>query len=68
MQSVPSLTAKQVFLIDGIGAMLTAVLLSQVMAKYESLFGMPLKILYLLAAIALLYSLYSPGCYFLLKA
>lgn len=58
---------RQLFLIDGIGAMVTAVLLSQVLARFESVFGMPSTILYALASLAVGFAVYSFTCYWLLK-
>lgn len=48
-----------IFLIDAVGALITAVLLSQLLARFESLFGMPPPILYILAGIALCFAVYS---------
>ncbi len=58
---------KLLFLIDGIGAIVTALLLSQVLARFESTFGMPKDILYILAAIAGCFAVYSLSCHFGLK-
>jgi hypothetical protein len=57
------LSYRRLFLIDGIGAILTALLLSQVLARYESLFGMPAHLLYILAGIAACFALYSLTCF-----
>ena len=46
-------------LIDGIGALVTALLLSQVLARFESFFGMPPAVLWPLAGIAFCFALYS---------
>lgn len=51
------------FLLDGLGAVLTALLLSQVLARFESVFGMPKDIVYLLALAAAVFALYSLLCY-----
>jgi cation transport ATPase len=55
--------SRQFFLIDGLGAVLTALLLSHVLARMESVFGMPKDILYLLAAVAGVFAVYSLLCY-----
>jgi hypothetical protein len=60
-------TAKQLFLADGLGAILTATLLSQVLARWPSLFGVPASVLYVLAGIAACFALYSLSCYFMLR-
>lgn len=62
-----NLSFKKLFLIDGIGAMFTALLLGQVLARFESVFGMPKHILYVLAGIAGCFALYSFLCSTLLK-
>jgi thiol:disulfide interchange protein len=56
---------KRLFLIDGLGAFLTAFMLGVVLANFESSFGMPLKTLYFLSFLAGLFCLYSFFCYFL---
>lgn len=60
---VQNLTPRQLFLIDGIGAIVTALLLSQVLARWQPLFGMPREILYVLAAIAGGFAVYSLLCH-----
>lgn len=58
---------KQLFLIDGIGALVTVVMLSQVLARYEPLFGMPKGVLYVLSGIAFCFAAYSLTCHFLIS-
>ena len=58
-----NLTYKQLFLIDAIGAIITAFLLSQLLGNFVSVFGMPTDILYPLAGIAAFFALYSYACY-----
>ena len=53
------------FLTDGLGAWATAVVLVGVLARWETVFGMPLHVLYPLAAVACLFAFYSLSCYFL---
>ena len=55
---------KTLFLIDGAGALLTAVLLFAVLPRLDAYFGMPKHILYLLSAIACVFAVYSLSCYF----
>jgi hypothetical protein len=50
---------KLLFLIDGVGALLSAFLLGVVLASAETTFGMPSKTLYFLATLACLFALYS---------
>lgn len=54
---------KQLFLLDSIGALVTTILLSLVLANLESTFGMPQKTLYILSIPAAIYFLYSLLCY-----
>lgn len=61
-------SAKNIFLIDGIGALITAILLSQLLTRFESFFGMPTQTLWILAIISVLISTYSMTCQFLLKS
>lgn len=61
-------TAKKLLLIDGIGACITALLLSQVLTRFEPLFGMPKEVLFVLAAVAVCFAVYDAACYFLIKS
>lgn len=58
---------KQLFFVDGIGAWLSAFLLSMVLANFIPAFGMPLHILTILALIPGFFAFYSFGCYFFLR-
>jgi len=55
---------KRLFLIDSLGAFLTAFLLGAVLTRFEDNVGMPRKVLYSLSILACLYAIYSIGCYF----
>jgi hypothetical protein len=44
--------SKKIFLIDGIGALLSAVFLGVILVKFEESFRMPRTILYLLSSVA----------------
>ncbi|HMQ02493.1 MAG TPA: hypothetical protein PKD26_01070 [Pyrinomonadaceae bacterium] len=61
------LDPKRIFLIDGIGALITATLLLAILAQFESTFGMPRRILFLLAGIACIFAVYSLACYIKLR-
>jgi hypothetical protein len=50
---------RTLFLIDSIGALVSALLLGLVLPSFITYIGMPLNILYLLAAIAAVFSVYS---------
>jgi hypothetical protein len=57
-------SSKQLFLIDGVGALVSAILLGVVLVQFEPYFGMPKRVLYLLAAIPCVFALYDFICYF----
>lgn len=54
---------KQLFLIDGLGAFLTALFLQIILEKFQERFGMPLTVLNFLFAVACVYTVYSFYCY-----
>ncbi len=58
---------KILFLIDSIGALLTAFLLLVILKYFNGYFKMPKAILIYLSIIAIFFSIYSATCFFLLK-
>ncbi len=58
---------KKLFLIDGLGALLTAFFLGVILTRLEDYFGMPPKILYILSLVALMYAIYSMSCHFFIS-
>ena len=54
---------RTLFLIDGVGALLSAFMLGILLPSFERIFGMPAPVLYLLAGMALVFALYSFTCY-----
>ena len=58
---------KRLFLIDGIGAVVSAIFLGIVLVWLEDKIGMPLKVLYFLAILPVFFAIYSFSCYFFLK-
>lgn len=52
-----------IFLVDGIGALITT-LLTLTLAQFEVALGIPSYILWILATIACVYTLYSFSCYY----
>ena len=56
-------TIRQIFLLDAFGALVTATLLSQVLARMEPVFGMPRDLLFLLAGVATCFAIYSLMCW-----
>ncbi len=55
---------KKLFLIDGVGAILSAVLLGIVLVALERVFGIPKSTLYFLAFLPCLFAVYDFYCYF----
>jgi len=55
---------KQIFLIDGCGAFLTAVFLN-VLTTFQEYIGMSLNVLHALSCVAFIFAVYSISCYFL---
>lgn len=58
---------KSLILFDGFGALLSAFLLGVILIKFEHLFGMPPKALYVLAILPCFFAVYDFACYFLAK-
>lgn len=56
-------TYKQLFLIDGIGALVSALFLGLILVQLKTYIGMPVQILYLLALLALVFAIYSFSCH-----
>ncbi len=55
---------KKLFRIDGLGALLSAILLGIVLVKLEYLFGIPKSTLYFLASLPCLFAVYDFYCYY----
>ena len=53
----------RLFLLDSLGAMLTAIMLAAVLPVFEPTFGMPRQVLYILALIACVFFTVSFSCY-----
>lgn len=58
------ITAKNLFLIDGIGAFLSMLFLGFVLVRFETIFGIPKQTLYLLASVPVVFFLFDLCCYF----
>ncbi|HEX8014051.1 MAG TPA: hypothetical protein VF465_02350 [Flavobacterium sp.] len=58
---------KNIFLLDGCGALLTTLLLFFVLRTFNDFFGLSKNTLEYLAALALVFSIYSISCYFLVS-
>lgn len=59
------LRPRNVFLLDGVGAIFSALLLVALLAPFENIFGMPRKVLYTLSIPAFGFAVYSLSCYFI---
>jgi hypothetical protein len=59
---------KKLFLIDSLGALLTAVLLHVVLKTYFEFFGVPIETLTLLSSFAAIFCVYSASCFLLLNS
>lgn len=55
---------KNLFLVDGFGAILSTILLGIVLVEFESVFGIPRQTLYFLAAMLCLFAFYDFYCFF----
>ncbi len=62
-KSMHNINPRKLFLIDCLGAMVSAVMLAVVLPKFESLLGMPSYILHLLALPACAFAVYSLFCF-----
>lgn len=62
-----TISPKRLFLIDGLGALLTASLLLFLLARFEPLFGMPRQILHILSSVAAVFAVYSLACHLLVR-
>lgn len=58
---------KTLFLIDGLGAFVTAFFLFVILRRFNDYFGMPQKALVYLSLIAVVFCLYSITCFFFLR-
>jgi hypothetical protein len=56
--------SKKLFLVDSLGALLSAILLGLVLAQFEKTFGMPQNVLYILAVLPCIFAVFSFVCFF----
>ncbi len=61
------LKSKTLFLLDGIGALLSATILGGIFPKFEHSIGMPVNTLYFLAFFPVVFLIYDMYCYLVLK-
>lgn len=64
---IKNISARKLFLADGAGAFLTAIMTGLVLHRFVHFFGMPRQPLLLLSLIACGYSVYAFSCYRLLR-
>jgi len=62
-QILHKITPRRLFLIDSLGALLTALMLGLVLSSFVPVFGMPRAVLYPLSLIAVGFAVYSFFCY-----
>jgi hypothetical protein len=62
-----TINPKTLFLVDGLGALISTFLLGMIVARFESIFGMPSHVSWLLALVAGVYAVYSFGSYFFIN-
>ncbi|MBE2256213.1 MAG: hypothetical protein IAE65_08435 [Ignavibacteria bacterium] len=60
--------SRKIFLLDGIGGLITSFMLFLVLRNFEEYFGMPGNVLIWLSALGLVYGIYSLSCYFFVRA
>lgn len=60
-------SVKKIFLIDAIGALISAFFLGIILVRFNSLIGIPIKTLHILAILPCFFAVYSFCCYFFLK-
>lgn len=53
------LEPRQLFLIDGLGAILSAILLGVILVRFERIFGIPASTLYFLAILPIFFAIYD---------
>ena len=58
-------TERNIFLFDGLGALVSVLLLGVLLPAYQDVIGMPLHILYLMCAAPVLYLIYDAYCFWL---
>ncbi len=62
---IEKLSPRTIFLVDGMGALLSTLLLVFLLAPYPTIFGMSQRIIYALSMPAAIFTIYSMGCYLL---
>jgi len=58
--------SNKLFLIDSLGALISAFFLGVILVRFEETFGMPITVLYILSLVACVFTIYSICCCLLL--
>lgn len=61
-------TPKKLFLIDAIGAIVSAIFLGVILVRLQEYIGMPKRVLFLLAFLPVLFFVYSISCYIFIQS
>lgn len=61
------MTEKKLFRIDLLGAIISVLFLGWILVRYNDLIGMPVNVLYILAAFAMAFAIYDTVCLMTLK-
>lgn len=57
-------SSRNIFLLDGLGAMFSALLIGVVLRYFNEYIGMPKEVLFPFAAVACIFAVYSLACHF----
>ena len=58
---------RKLFLVDGLGALLSCIWLGIILVQFEQAFGMPKRVLYILATISMVFCIYSIACWAMVR-
>jgi hypothetical protein len=67
LSKLSEISPRKLFLVDSLGALLSAILLGLALIRFENIFGIPQNVLYVLSVIPCIFAIYSFLC-FLSKA
>ena len=63
LQIVKNISPRRLFLIDALGALLSAFMLGGVLVNFTNIIGMPVNVLYILTFFPVLFFFFSLSCY-----
>jgi len=58
---------RKLFLVDALGALLSFIWLGIILVQFEQAFGMPKRVLYILATISMVFCIYSLTCWAMVR-